>query len=67
MWGYVDPLRMFYGTGDNDRIMGRINGLFVQQFPFEKFRPLFRMFNYENKGIYAALSMIKTESLTASQ
>lgn len=52
---------------EQERVLARVDKLFVQQCPIPKFAPLFKRFDYDGKGIYAAFSLVQSESLTLQQ
>lgn len=48
-------------------ILGKINKEFLAQCPIPKFKGVFERFDYENKGIYSALSLVKSIKLDKQQ
>lgn len=58
---------MMYQANEHDKILAKIEEKFVDQCPIPKYKPVFKRFTYENKGIYAALSLMQSGTLTPIQ
>lgn len=64
----LGPIRKMYNIASEHERLGEINQLFLEQCPLPKFAPLFKNFNYENKGNYLALSVFLVQpQLTRAQ
>jgi hypothetical protein len=59
----IASLRLLYGMGFHDAILTRVDHLFLNQCPSHYLRPLLKRFKYENKHTFAALSLVRTQTL----
>jgi hypothetical protein len=60
-------LRLLYGMGAYDKLLGEVEELFLQQCPAPKLKPIFKRFDYENKRAFAALSLVRSQQLQPPQ
>lgn len=56
-----------YHMDQFDQLLGRVDTLFVDQCPMPKYKELFKRFDFENKSIYSAFSLIYSQDLSAQQ